>query len=136
MNKKALLSVLMVLFAAVFAFADGSYVVKSVKGKVQYEAAPGKMENVKVGQTLSASTLVNTGVNSTLVLTLGDKELTVKPMQKGTVEKVAAGAVAGLKKGGAAKSTDVGDAASNNKSAVSTASSRASEAKEDYDWDD
>ena len=117
-----------------FAFCE-EYVVKSVKGKVQYEAAPGKMEDVKVGQKLSSSTNINTGVNSTLILILDDKELTVKPMQKGTIEKVAGNNVAGLKKSGTVKTIDVGNTV-DNKSAVSTASSRASEAKEDYDWDD
>lgn len=130
--KKFFLLFTMVLFS--FAFCE-EYVVKSVKGKVQYEAAPGKMEDVKVGQKLSSSTNINTGVNSTLILILDDKELTVKPMQKGTVEKVAGNNIAGLKKSGTVKTIDVGNTV-DNKSAVSTASSRASEAKEDYDWDD
>ena len=135
-NKKGFLLALLTLFTACFVFADGAYVVKSVKGKVQYEVAPGKMENVQVGQTLSASTFVNTGLNSTLVVTLNNEELTVKPMQKGTVEKVAVAANAGLKKGGSVVSSNVSGNADNSKAGVNTASSRASEAKEDVEWDE
>lgn len=134
--KRGMALVLVALLSACFVFAEGSYVVKSVKGKVQYEAAPGKMQDVKVGQTLSASTVVDTGLNSILVLTIDGKDLTIKAKQKGTVEKVAVGGGSGtLKKGG----TVAGKASSSSngsKSGVNTASSRASEAKEDVDWDE
>ena len=123
------------LFTCSLVFAE-NYTVKSVKGKVQFEVSPNKFEDVKVGQTLSDSTVVNTGVNSTIIITLNDKEFTIKPMQKGTVENVKEGKRTGLSKGGKKVDTTHVAEAEEGRTAVSTASSRASEAKEDYDWDD
>lgn len=122
------------LFACGLAFAE-SYTVKSVKGKAQFEVSPSKFEDVKVGQILSDTTVVNTGINSTIVITLNDKEFAIKPMQKGTVENVKEGKKTGLSKGKKAETSHVAEAEEVNKAAVSTASSRASEAKEDYEWD-
>ena len=132
--KKGLAFALVALLSACFVFAEGSYVVKSVKGKVQYEVAPGKLENVKVGQTLSSSTVINTGLNSTMVLTVDGKEITIAQMKKGTVDKLTVANAGGLKTGASASSGVAGTASS--KASVSTASSRASEAKEDVDWDE
>ena len=133
--KKGLAFALVALLSACFVFAEGSYVVKSVKGKVQYEEASGKLADVKVGQTLSASTVVNTGLNSTMVLSFDGEEITIAAMKKGTVDKLAVSKAGGLKKGSVVSSS-VGGSSSNSKSGVATASSRASEAKEDVDWDE
>ncbi|MBQ1661561.1 MAG: hypothetical protein II054_03590 [Treponema sp.] len=134
--KRGMALVLVALLSACFVFAEGSYVVKSVKGKVQYEAAPGKMQDVKVGQTLSSSTVVDTGLNSILVLTIDGKDLTIKAKQKGTVEKVAVGGGSGTLKKGGTVAGNASSSSSGSKSGVNTASSRASEAKEDVDWDE
>ncbi len=76
------------LLTAVSVFAADSYTVKSVKGKVTYEVSAGKFKEVTVGQVLSISSIINTGVNSTLELTADGQTFTIKPMQKGTVESL------------------------------------------------
>lgn len=137
-NKKLIIvAALSVLFAAVV-FAEGGYVVESVTGKVQYEAAPDTWKDVTVGMELSGATVVNTGLNSKLVLKKGDLTVTFKPMQKDTVEKLAAAANSGktgIKKGAAVTKKDI-DTSDSKKKAVQTASSRASEAKADLEWDE
>ena len=138
MKIKKLICSVLAFFAFSSVFALGSYKVESITGKVTYESAPGKWVAVKVGQELSASTVVQTSVNSTLVLSSGESKVTVKAMQKGTVESlssVASAGSSGIKKGSSVKSAAVAADTGTSKSVV-TASSRASEAKEDLDWDE
>ena len=139
MNKKLffVLALSLVMSASIFA-AGNSYKVKQVKGKVTYEATPGNWKSVSVGQELSASTVLNTSLNSSLVLTLDDDDITIKAMQKGTVDNLVASASGtakvGAKKG--LKSSSVAGEVSGKSKGTATASSRASEAKEDVDWDE
>lgn len=141
MNKKSFLVAVLAIFmsASIFAAASDVYKVKSLTGKVTYEATPGNWKNVTVGQELSASTVLNTSLNSSVVILLGDQEITIKAMQKGTVDSLA-GASTGLAKSGlkknSLKASSVGDEVSGNSKGTATASSRASEAKEDVDWDE
>lgn len=86
--KKIIAILVSALLTTVAAFAADSYTVKTVKGKVTYEVSAGKFKEVTVGQVLSISTIINTGVNSTLELTADDQTFTIKPMQKGTVESL------------------------------------------------
>ena len=116
--------------------ATGSYVVEAVVGNVTYEAAPGKFEKVTVGQELSASTVLKTGLNSSVDINFEGKKITIKAKQNGTVESLyvaAAPTKGGLKKQSIAKA-DAVDSADGSREGVSTASSRASDAKEDYTW--
>lgn len=87
---KKLLVLLSVLFAGTMMFAagNGGYVVDSIVGTVTYESAPGKFDKVSVGQELSASTVLNTGLNSSVTLVLDGKTITIKAKQKGTVESL------------------------------------------------
>ena len=138
MNAKKMFALVLTAIVSVCAvFAQGSYVVKSVKGNVKYEAEAGIKKAVKVGQTLSASTFVDVGLNSSLVLELDGEEITVKAMTKGALDKVAPAkttSTSGLKSGGLRTSTVAKDTGVSK--SVSTASSRASEAKEDVEWDE
>lgn len=137
--KKRLLSLLLAVVTATMLFAaTGTYVIESIVGTVTYEAAPGKFEKVKVGQELSASTVLNTGLNSSVVIVYEGKQITIKAKQKGTVEELAiaaAPAKGGLKKQAIAKA-DAEDTADGKSKGVATASSRASNAKADYSWDE
>ena len=138
--KKWGLFLLLVAMAVSSAFAAGlgSYKVESITGKVQYEAAPGTWKSISVGQELSASTVVNTSLNSSLVINVNGKSVTIKAMQKGTVESLTAVATTGsvgIKKG-ASLSNSANDKLEASAKSVQTASSRASEAKEDIDWDE
>jgi hypothetical protein len=138
MNKKSIVLVVLAFFMSVSMFAAGSYKVVSVTGKVTFEAAPETWKNVAVGQELSASTVLNTSLNSSVVIALDDgKEITIKAMQKGTVDSlVGVASNKGLKKSGGIKSSSLDDDIEGRSKGTATASSRASDAKEDLDWDD
>ena len=134
---KILVCTVFAMFAASALFAAG-YKVESFTGKVTYESAPGKWTAVEAGQELSASTVVQTSVNSSLVLSLDGAKVNIKAMQKGTIESLASASAgtAGIKKGSSLKSSGVAAGSSKTSKSVVTASSRASEAKEDYEWDE
>lgn len=129
------------LFSAGLFAADpaGDYVVQTVTGKVEREVSAGKWEAVEVGMKLAPSTVVNTGLNSSLVLKAGDKVIVIKAMQKGTVEKLVAAMgvqTSGIKLGAKVNETAVTADSGQARSNVSTASTRASEATEDLEWVD
>ena len=137
MNKKSILLVVLAFFMSVSMFAAGSFKVVSVTGKVTFESAPETWKNVTVGQELSASTVLNTSLNSSVVLAKADgSEVTIKAMQKGTVDSLlGVASTKGLKSSGIKKSTTADDKDGSSKG-IATASSRASEAKADLDWED
>lgn len=137
MNKKTISMVVLALFMSVSMFAAG-YKVVSVTGKVTYEAAPETWKNVSVGQELSASTVLNTSLNSSVVIAQDDgNEVTIKAMQKGSVDSlIGVSSNKGLKRTGGVKRTSIGDDVEGTSKGTATASSRASEAKSDLDWDD
>ena len=136
---KKLFALLLVLFTGTMLFAAANtYVVESVTGDVKYESAPGKFDNVKVGQELSASTVIKTGLSASVVVKYDGKSITIKAKQSGTIEQLyiaAAPTKGGLKKQSIAKA-DAVDSADGKREGVSTASSRASEAKADFAWDE
>lgn len=134
---KVLVCAAFAMFAATALFAAG-YKVESFTGKVTYESAPGKWVAVEAGQELPASTVIQTGVNSTLVLSLDGAKINIKAMQKGTIENLTAVAASGtgIKKGSSLKNSAVAADTTKTSKSVVTASSRASKAKEDYDWEE
>ena len=122
---KKIISAAAVLFASMLAFSAENYTVKSVKGKVTYEASAGKFKPVSSGQVLSMSSVINTGVNSTLVLTADGKDYTIKPMSKGTVDALTNSNVAGgFKKNPVAGNVNAVAAASSTGKGTGTASER------------
>jgi len=140
--KKLILTVLLlstlVCSLAVFAEAAATeYIVQTVTGKVEFEASAGKWQAVTVGMKLAPSAVVNTGVNSTLVVKVGANSVTIKAMQKDTVEKLTssvASAKTGVKIGAKAAASDVTADSGQNRTNISTASTRASDATKDIDW--
>ena len=135
---KAMICAAFAMFAVSSLFAAG-YKVESFTGKVTYESAPGKWTAVEEGQELAASTVVQTGVNSSLVLSSDGSKVNIKAMQKGTIESLAAVAGSGnsgIKKGSSLKNNSVAAGSEKTSKSVVTASSRASEAKEDFEWDE
>lgn len=134
---KVLVCAAFAMFAATALFAAG-YKVESFTGKVTYESAPGKWVAVEAGQELPASTVIQTGVNSTLVLSLDGAKINIKAMQKGTIENLTAVAASGtgIKKGSSLKNSAVAADTTKTSKSVVTASSRASKAKEDYNWEE
>lgn len=134
---KNLVCAAFVLFAASSLFAAG-YKVESFTGKVTYESAPGKWVAVEQGQELSASTVIQTSVNSSLILSSDGAKINIKAMQKGTIESLASSTSGngGIKKGSSLKGSGVAAGSDKTSKSVVTASSRASEAKEDFEWDE
>ncbi|MBR1537404.1 MAG: hypothetical protein IJ630_10760 [Treponema sp.] len=133
--KKILTTVLISIFTSLAVFG-ADYSVKAVTGKVQYEASAGNWKNVSVGQILSDSTLINTSLNSSLVITGSAGDVTIKAMQKGSVKDLSS---APAKVGGLKKTLNRNSIAGNASAAskgTATASSRASEAKADFDWEE
>ena len=132
---KTLIIGVVAFFAAASLFAAGSYKVERVTGKVTYEAN-GEWKAVAVGQELVAGTNINTALNSSLVVSDGSSSATIKAMQKGSIETLASATGSkGLKKATLSKN-NVAKKASGSQSGVATASSRASEAKKDLEWDE
>jgi len=125
---------LVAFFSAASLFAAGSYKVEKLTGKVTYDSN-GEWKAVTAGQELSSDTNISVALNSSLVVNDGAASVTIKAMQKGTLEKLAATGAGkgGLKKASIAKNNVAGKA-NGAQSGVSTASSRASEAKSDLDW--
>ncbi len=123
---------------AVFAqSAAGDIVVQTVTGKVEREVSAGKWEAVTAGMKLAPSTVINTGLNSSLVLVLGERIVTVKAMQKGTVEKLTSGtasAKSGIKLGAKVTESSVTADSDQGRTNISTASTRASDATKDLEW--
>jgi len=120
--KKIVFFMVMVCAMTAVCFAQ-DYTVQSVTGRVQREDKNNRMD-VKIGDVLSANTVIHTGVGASLVLKNGDATLTVPAVRDG---KVAELAVAGVKITGTAAKVDTG-AVSRTTAQASTASARASDA--------
>ena len=75
MKKIFLLAMVLVTVAvstALFAQASGQdIVIQSVTGIVSYEVSAGKWEALTSDKKLTPSTMINTGLNSSLILKIG-----------------------------------------------------------------
>ena len=139
MNKKviALVSVLAAFVSFAFAEKKMQYKVQSVVGKVTYQVSATEWASVTKDMELDENAVVSTALNSTLVVENEGKRVTVKPMKKGKMgELIALASTNGsVKIGSTVTKADVA-ADTTAKKGVATASSRASEAKEDVEWDE
>jgi len=126
---KKITVLLVLLFAmAVCAFAQ-TYTVQMVTGRVQQEKGGNRID-VKIGDTITADTVVYTGVGASLVIKEGEKTFTISAAKSGKVSELAS--ASGVKISGNIAKTDT--AAVNRTTAqASTASARASEAATDND---
>ena len=127
--KKIVILIAMLSLVAVAAFAQ-SYTVQTVTGRVQREAGTGRVD-VKAGETLSADTVIHTGIGASLVLKSGEKTYTVSAARSGKVAELST-ASSGLRISGNVSRTDTG-AAARTTTQVSTASARASDAAAEDD---
>ena len=127
--KKVLMLCTLMCAMTVCVFAQ-NYTVQSIKGRVQQEKS-GKLVDVKAGDTLSADTVIHTGVGASLVLKEGDKTFTVTAARNGKVAELIT-AASGVRIGGNVAKTDT-SAVSRTTAQASTASARASDAAEDGD---
>jgi len=130
--KKIVLLMIMTFAMTVCVFAQ-SYTVQEVTGRVQQEKGNSNVD-VKVGDTLSADTVIHTGIGASLVLKDKDnKTFTVAAARNGKVSELAT-ASSGVRIRGNVTKTDTG-AVSRTTAQASTASARASEAAADVDID-
>ncbi len=140
--KKCMLSVLVLclIVSSVSVFAEapkGDYVVDKVVGKVEREITAGKWEAVTVSAKLDPKTVINTGLNSSLVVKVGDKVITIKAMQKGPLEQLASQTLAAkptIKIGAKVSDSDISADDVQGRVNASTASTRASDATKDIEW--
>ena len=130
MKKTIFLALLLGIFLSSMVFAADSYIVQSVNGNVKKEVSKDKWETVKVGSTLSPSTVLDTGISGSLVVKLDDKVYTIKSRQKDVLEKlVTESSTGGIKIGGKITSSDIAST-SRATSGTTTASTRADSADE------
>ncbi|GHV82493.1 hypothetical protein AGMMS49991_10510 [Spirochaetia bacterium] len=107
MKKFAVFMVIAVLMTAALLFADEDYIVRSVSGRVEQELAPHKWASVTVGTVITGSTVITTGINARLVLTVRDEIITIQPLQRGPVDRLVKSEEASTHSGdGAPKAAD------------------------------
>lgn len=124
--------------AAAFAeSADKTFVVDRVVGKVECEVSAGNWKAVTGNMKLDSSSVISTGLNSSVVLKSGDRVLTIKAMQKGTVEQLVnqlASSKSTIKLGSKVTTSDATADNVQARTNISTASTRASDATNDIEW--
>jgi hypothetical protein len=128
MKKIVFFAIFMCVTAAI-SFAQ-SYTVQSVTGRVQREANGARVD-VKVGETLTAETVIHTGIGATLTLDESGRTLTVPAARSGKVAELSATAT-GVRISGNVAQVNTG-AVNRTTGQVSTASARASDAAQDGD---
>jgi len=136
-TKKIFASCAAFLLSALCSFSK-EYTVKSVSGKVRYEAVDGIWKKVNVGDRLSSSSFVNVGVGSKIVLTCEGKTFSIKPLQKGTLENLceASKPVSGIKRSGGPVKSSVASASTKTSKGVSTAAARGKNSDDEDEWND
>jgi hypothetical protein len=127
--KRIVILTVMLCAMTVCVFAQ-NYTVQSVTGRAQQEKGGNRVE-LKPGDTLTAETVIYTGVGASLILKEGDKTLTVPAARSGKVAELAA-AASGVRISGNVAKTDTG-VVSRTTAQASTASARASDAAGDAD---
>ena len=133
--KKTMFFTLIVMAVMMAGFAQNAeaqnYTVREVKGRVEKEAGDTRVQ-VKSRDTLTADTVIHTGVASSLVISDGSKTFTVQAARSGKVSELISTS-SGLRinsRNITQVDTDKADRTTNQ---VSTASARASDAAEDDD---
>lgn len=132
--KKAIFTTIFATLTSFMIFAE-SYTVKTVAGKVQYNDN-GSLKAVTKGMELSDDTNVVVGVGANLIVTKNGKDVRIKANSKGTIASFAGTSSGGIKVGNAAEKNTTGSAKAAGEKGVSTASSRASDAKKGMEFDE
>jgi hypothetical protein len=112
-------------------------IVDSIVGKVTMETTPGKWVAIKVGDILKLETLINVGLNSKLILKIGEKKITVSAMTKKTISTIISSiSTIGITAPAATKNSGISASDVTTSTNVPTASTRASDATGDVSWED
>jgi hypothetical protein len=127
MKKIVLLAIIGYVMAGIFGsmsvFAQ-SFTVQSVSGRVELEKG-GNRVAIKGGETLTAETVIHTGIGASLVLKDGDKTVTVGAARSGKVAELAVSG--GVRITGNVATTNT-DTVNRSSTSLSTGSARASDA--------
>jgi hypothetical protein len=111
--KNFILTVFVFFLSLGVLFAADNYTVESVSGRVERQVSPYKWAGITAGDILSAGTVVDVGLNASLVLNDGGEFITITSKQKGTINALLSVAFAlgsGVKiMGGDGNSNDSGD---------------------------
>jgi len=135
MKKIIVMALIFSIFGSIFA---STYKVNSVVGNVSVETKDG-FKSIEVGQEILGVETIKVGINSSLILEdeKGVKR-TIKSTSRGSAEDlfISAFSSKGTLKKAKIVSSNVPEVVESNRKGVATASSRASEAKADFDWDE
>lgn len=135
---KKLFSVIFTFILASLVFAE-SYKVEDVTGKVFLGTSH---DEVQIGQILDSEEIINVRPNASITLVSLEKierRTYKKPTNRISIGEVwisSAIGKQGLKKATIVKSSNIAPPVEGTRKGVATAASRASEAKEDFDWDE
>lgn len=136
---KKIFSFLVTLLFAGILFAD-TYKVENVKGKVFRLDGLGNQIKIEKNEVLNSNTILKIGISSELTLSCnGVKVLSKTPVNAIPIDDwfVKNRALkGGLKKATVVKASEVAPDVEKSRPGVATAASRASDAKEDFDWDE
>jgi len=121
---------LIIVIAITAAVSAQSYTVHEVTGRVQREAGNNRV-NVSVGDTITADTVIHTGVGASLVLKSGDDSFTVFAARNGMVSELISSA-SGVRISGSVIRVDT-NAVARTGGHIPTASARASDAAQEDD---
>ncbi len=128
---------IMTISSALYAqTAEQEIVIQSVTGIVSCEVSTGKWETVTADKKLTQATQINTGLNSSLTLKMGERVITIPAMQKGTIEKLIASSSesrTGIKLGAGITETPV-ITSTQERTNISTASTRAEKINDEVKW--
>lgn len=135
--KKLWLAMLLALVILPVSLAAQDYTVEAVNGLVKYESAPGVWTRVTPGMVLPEDVQLNTGLNSTVDLTLEETTVTIRAMQRGLLsELVTQAQSSGGFTVGSGPTLSTVNTDTQDRAGISTASTRAASSQEDVEWED
>ncbi|MGL1893829.1 MAG: hypothetical protein OCD02_19485 [Spirochaetaceae bacterium] len=136
--KKLLVVILLALTLSLFA-ENGHITVLSVTGRVKVQSTTGTWEVVTEDTVLSLESFISTGLNSSIILSFGEDEIyEINAIQKGSIADLTSSMSAGgtgLKIKGTLTKSDVNADDIQERTNISTASTRADAVTDDeLEW--
>lgn len=133
MKKVILLFILLMPTFLLFSDSTQEYEVRSFTGSVRYQDHSGSWKRLEEGMVLEADSVVNVGLNSQLILVCDDQEFKLSAMKRGSLEELL-DTNTGLRLGNRIQNDDVDVDDIQNRSDISTASTRADDADDELEW--
>jgi hypothetical protein len=128
--KRIFFTVMFVALVFGAAFGDEAFTVQTINGRVERQNGAA-WTAIAAGDQLVPSTVIRTGINSSLVVKSGDKTFTVRAVQNGSIGELTDAVVAsGVRIDGPIIQADT-TRRDRNIGRISTNSARASDSKED-----